>query len=40
MVEILLICKIGFIFWVLKKDLNNDDYENFVKLVFFFWRLK
>lgn len=33
-VEFLLICKIGFIFRAPKKDSNNDDYENFAKLVF------
>lgn len=33
-VEILLICKIGFVFRAPKKDSNNDDYENFAKLDF------
>lgn len=39
-VEILLICKIGFIFRAPKKDSNNDDYENFAKLVFSSLKIK
>lgn len=35
MVEILLICKIGFVFRAPKKDSNNDDYEILQSWFFF-----